>query len=573
MDFNIKHIFSGDSAAEIKDKVNYNFNQIISFSAGPDGHIGDKGIKGFPGPSGKRGATGSQGTRANNWYRQSIQPVGPIPFDKWIDESTSNNAIMEFSTGGSWVDTGYAIFTSSFFKSYDGVIGPGGIIYRFSIGFSNSGVVNTNETSLLVSDKIPTSSDSNPNRTKLIISTSDQTSSPILAFTKANLVDSGMPSFYWRNTGQSAFLRFYSGYSFTFNSILGLTVDSATSRTLLYGNSMNITAVGDFRLFVGSDFYFNSNVTSGKSTAFSVSSSNIILNSTYFRSNIPIAITSGQTGAFALDTNKNVIGLSGTSYGVIIETTNSAPNSFEFLDSNGVQILAGKTKSAVGSGNYNQVVFGQSGGIGGTSGPYLYHVKRVTEVRSNFVGPLPCYEYGTTSTSNITYIDLSSAALWDTNYLLVTPPLGAYTHIKIPSPITPLDPIYSLNTGGNYRILFNDNAHVSTTDGREGSFYGLVWDYNSFSLGRTIRYFLTFPQRIDSTSQTPGCTYVDLFYSPITSTTNANPKIFWKTCNGSAGFINVTDKYNVGTSTSTSTPTTSGSANSGIGIGGGLIQN
>jgi hypothetical protein len=75
MHFNTKYIFKGDTQKEIIGKINYNFDQILSFAIGPDGHPGPRGATGIYGPAGKRGAMGNTGPRASQWYKQPTEPV------------------------------------------------------------------------------------------------------------------------------------------------------------------------------------------------------------------------------------------------------------------------------------------------------------------------------------------------------------------------------------------------------------------------------------------------------------------------------------------------------------------
>jgi hypothetical protein len=75
MHFNTKYIFQGDSQRDITNKINYNFDQILSFAVGPDGHIGPRGATGLYGPAGYKGASGATGTRASKIFKQPTQPL------------------------------------------------------------------------------------------------------------------------------------------------------------------------------------------------------------------------------------------------------------------------------------------------------------------------------------------------------------------------------------------------------------------------------------------------------------------------------------------------------------------
>jgi hypothetical protein len=42
------------------------------------------------------------------------------------------------------------------------------------------------------------------------------------------------------------------------------------------------------------------------------------------------------------------------------------------------------------------------------------------------------------------------------------------------------------------------------------------------------------------------CSYVDLFWAANGSSTNPNGRIFWKTCDGSGGILEMTNEYTIG---------------------------
>jgi hypothetical protein len=567
MHFNTKYIFQGDSEKEIVKKINYNFDQILSFAVGPDGHVGDKGPTGYAGPAGKKGVHGGSGARGSLWFKQSTEPSSSISnqFDKWIDESTSSNEVKEYGPTGSWSYTGYSMFSSTYFKSYSGISGPAGVTDKFVIGFSNSGGLTASETSLVLSDKTLNITNSNPNRSKLIISTLDQTSTPVLTFTKTTTNTTGAPSFYWKNTGADTGLVLKSsGSSISFVSSLGLTIDSSTARSIIFGTSMTMTANNDIKISGLGDFILGTNTTIGTGSAFAILTSNIEMASSYYRSNVPTKINNSQSGVFTLDNTKNVTGTS-TSYGIQMEVQSQVNlRGFEFLDLTGSAIFSGKIKGPVSSGKSLQTTFGSTGNAaaGSTGGPYFYHVKRLKEIRSDG-STVTCRQYFNSSTST-TYnipnvIDLDSLTLWDSNYIMVTPigtalnswnpPTTYGVYLKIPAPLSPTAPLFYNGTATNYRVFVNDINPSNSAPNNDIKIVGLVWDYTRYTgtSATTTTYYLTFPRERDMNFyQSYGCSYVDLIWMPLTSSTNATPKIFWKTCNGSAGFINVTNYYTVG---------------------------
>lgn len=572
MRFNTKYIFNGDSKDVIVKKINYNFDQILSFAVGPKGPLGPNGPTGYYGPVGKKGLTGNAGLRANLWFKQNYEPVylDPQYLDMWID-SSAGNLVKEYGPTGSWISTGYSLYSSSYFQAYTGISGPAGVTDKNVIAFSNAGGITASETSLVVSDSTPTQYTSNPGRSKLVISTDDQTSRPIMTFSKTSLVSSGSPSFYWRNSGVSSSLRWASGYDLTISPLLYFKIDSATARTLLYGNNATITSNGNLTLRGTSDFFVYSNTTVGGGSPFAVFSTNTELSSSYYLQRDPVKIQAGETGSFVLDTTKNFSSTPKTSTGVQIYTTNIVDNVFEFNDSNGVTIFSGKPKGAVGSGKYLQTIFGSTGGMdtGGTAGPYFYTAKRLKEIRQS-TAPRNCIRYGSGETIPaylLPYvIDVTDVTLWDSNTIMVTPvnsnaaysPTSDYfgVYLKVPSGFLTSSLFYSGPYQANqFRIMINDIRVDGNAPNGDMKIVGLVWDYYNYVsdvLTDTYQYYLKFPYTIDIEGSGSniyfwnGCSYVDLIWSPITSIINGNPKILWKTCTGSSGFINVTNKYSSG---------------------------
>jgi hypothetical protein len=593
MHFNTKYIFQGDSKKEIDKKINYNFDQILSFAVGPNGHIGAKGPTGFPGPAGKRGLSGGAGARASLWFNQLTQPSASISLqgDLWVDESTPASDVKILGPTGTWTNTGYSLFSSDYFKSYSGISGPAGVTDKFAIAFNNSGILNPyNEldTSLVISDKTLNSTNSNPNRSKLLISTEDQILNPVFSFIKSTSVTSSVPSFYWKSTGSSVALRFNSSAPLTINSLLGLSVNTSSARTLLTGNLMSITAGSGISIKHTSDFYFNSNTTIGTGSYFSLTTNNIVVNPSYYWAKEPTKIISGESNTITFNTSKTLSNPGAPfSYGLNVNVTEGVNNPFEFIDSNGAQIFSSRPKGAFGSGSYLQTIFGSTGGFttGGTAGPYLYNVRGLKEIRISSAPQLTsCYQYGTvgigrgnTLLSNV--INLSNQlSFWDSNFIMVTPAwpgvgtTGSF-YLYVPTTTAPVSPLYYTNQDPNffddqfaagsptrsgathYRIFANDLSSNKAT--AQIKIIGLVWDYLNFTSGVqsiNTRYYMKFPQNRDTQTQFYGCSYVDLFWSYGTSSTNGNPKIFWKTCTGSAGFINITNRYGTTTPVVSSPP-------------------
>jgi hypothetical protein len=585
MHFNTKYIFAGDSASEIKRKINYNFDQILSFAVGPNGHQGPKGVNGYDGPSGKKGLTGATGLRGALWSKLDDAPTSGNAFDLWIDSNTSDYRVSVLGTTGTWTKSGYSLFNSPYLYVYDGIVGPAGVTDKYAIGIKNGALTESN-TSLVIGDDYAAISGINPNRSKLLVSTDDQITRPILTFSKTGAISSGVPSFYWRSTGNSASLRYTSTGNFEISSLLGLSIDSYTARSLLYGDHAVITSLQDVSIGGTGDFYLKSNTTVGVGGNLSITSSNITLSSSSLSPRIPIKIqTTDLTGQIALNTVKSTPSGVSTS-GVSILASSTQDSAFEFFDLKNAPIFSAKPRGSVSSGKHAQTTFGSTGGqpAGATGGPYLYPVKRVREVRSPGV-TLNAFRYGVTpKTSSIAYnvIDLTSLSLWDSNIILVTPTsyssviLGPFATIfplevflRIPTfADNNADGLYNNGYANTYRIFLND-----ISSGQAYRINGLVFNYWKRNPNGTLTpelYFVRFKfQNSTFTLNPPIQTcYVDLTFVGVASTTNGNPRVFWKTCDGISGYISITDRYSLGSIVSTG-PNQGGTVVVGPGGGGG----
>jgi hypothetical protein len=86
---------------------------------------------------------------------------------------------------------------------------------------------------------------------------------------------------------------------------------------------------------------------------------------------------------------------------------------------------------------------------------------------------------------------------------------------------------------------------------------GLVFNYWDFTAGvkgptvASIQYYINFKYQVAMNTPAIESCYVDLTFLGAASTTNGNPRIFWKTCDGISGYITLTDLYSVGQPVST----------------------
>jgi hypothetical protein len=123
---NILNILQGDNQSTIVDKLNYNFDQILSAGGGPQGSQGLIGPTGPIGPQGSQGVQGAQGPSGTKWFVQETAPdlggiTGSNPWtfptlgDYWLDPDSANQDVYVFSTTG-WINTGYGLAAGDLFQ-------------------------------------------------------------------------------------------------------------------------------------------------------------------------------------------------------------------------------------------------------------------------------------------------------------------------------------------------------------------------------------------------------------------------------------------------------------------------
>ena len=123
---NILNILQGDNQSTIVDKVNYNFDQILSAGGGPQGQQGLIGPTGPIGPQGVQGVQGLQGPSGTKWFVQDTTPAsgsvkGNNPFlyptlgDYWLDPDSADQDIWVFTATG-WVYSGYGLAAGDLFQ-------------------------------------------------------------------------------------------------------------------------------------------------------------------------------------------------------------------------------------------------------------------------------------------------------------------------------------------------------------------------------------------------------------------------------------------------------------------------
>ena len=119
ININLKEVFSVDNPADLTNKLNYNFNQLIALGVGQPGQTGATGTTGSPGPTGPIGPAGAAGTQV---YSDSIVPgvtLSAITYPSSTsalinDYYISEDAIYQKSGTSTWdkVSDFYDLFNS-----------------------------------------------------------------------------------------------------------------------------------------------------------------------------------------------------------------------------------------------------------------------------------------------------------------------------------------------------------------------------------------------------------------------------------------------------------------------------
>ena len=540
MKFNTKHIFQGDSKNDVVDKINYNFDQILSFGVGPDGHQGPRGATGIFGPAGKKGASGSTGGRANKWDSGTNQPTGSNQYDLWIKD---DGDLDSYSATGAWNFTGFNFYNSLYFKLYNFIEGPAGVTDKYAIGFKDT--LSASDYSFVVSDGTLSSSASNPNQSKLVVSTEDQTARPIFTFAKSGSSSSGFPSFYWKSGGTSTDISWVSSGNINVISYLPLKITTATSARILLDSSKIIINSQSRANFNGiGDFTFQTNTTVGTGTSLTITSSNLVIDTQSFNHKSPLYIrtqTFGSTGGYALNASPTVALTSG---GIRLDAIGGATDRiFSINDLSGSSVLSARpTTSTSGAQDHGQTVFGSTGSsAGATAGPYSYHVSKTTLLSGAASGQTARLHSANCSSalfilSNVFSISTSS---FNTNVIVVTP--TAYSnptpgvYLGIPSSYAnEYSPVYLNSKSNTYRILLDDTSSNPETRFLKGIRY-FYWTSTS---GGCFKYR-------DFSTNNSTCRFVDITFLTPANSYNPNPRLFYKTCNGISGYVDLGGVYAV----------------------------
>lgn len=558
MKLNTKQIFQDDSKNDVIDKVNYNFDQILSFGVGPDGHIGPKGATGIFGPAGKKGATGLSGPRGNKWDSGGNQPYESVEYDLWIKD---DGDLDSYSATGSWNFTGFNFYNSLYFKLYNGIEGPAGVTDKYVIGFKDTLPGLASAYSFVVGDSALSTLDSNPNKSKLVVSVDDQVTRPLFSFLKSGSSSSGFPSFYWDSLGNSNNLILESTGNLNVVSYLSLKVNTATNGRILLDSYKAIINSQSRAYFTGNgNLSFNTNTTIGVGSSLVVNSSRLSITTTQFIASSSFYIRTynfGSTGGYALNSNPINAILDG---GIRLEVSGGqADRIFQLKDLSGSSVLSARPLSSSSTaGDMAQTIFGSTGSsAGATAGPYTYHVSKVylsksaTTSRSQ-VRTAQNNCTGTPSTiQNIFGIDR-----FPNNVIVISPTSrtnaslnSIYLGISA-SYLSNLEGVYSASHVNPYRIILDDlSANPLTL-----FIKGIVFYYSNTASTGCYQY-VNFNPTSDQ-----NCRFVDITYLPPANSYNPNPRIFYKTCNGTSGYVNMGNVYPISSPVPVAVSSGSGSA-------------
>lgn len=213
---NLLTLLPGDSQATLIDKINYNYDQLLTVGGGPIGVPGKKGETGPVGPQGDPGVTGPQGMEGSKWFVSVSSPTSGSPLgipslgDYWLRDS--DKEIYRFSSSGpglDWVSTGLNLRGDQVFSgtgtNYNSLSGTGD---TYSVYYAKN---NPETFSLVLTDySVGGAGDGsvtgygqyglNSEKSKFKIATDFTTSSNLISFGRAKLDAQNYASSTFSNT-------------------------------------------------------------------------------------------------------------------------------------------------------------------------------------------------------------------------------------------------------------------------------------------------------------------------------------------------------------------------------------
>lgn len=276
---NILNLLEGDNQSNLVDKINYNFDQILSAGGGPQGAVGPAGPSGPIGPQGPQGPQGIQGLQGSKWFVQdgpsgpsgSSGPLGPTSItggnpasfpsvgDYWLDVNSANQDVYIYlgATAG-WTFTGYGLAQGDIFQRVSPVqftgAGTGAAIMIAGTGALNDTVVLSDHN---ISDyATPSVTGLNFENSKLKIATDNRIR--LVSFSKSSFESSGGGS-----GGTQSLNNPYIGWDSS-PSTYNLLIENPTGAVRILssagagagGQGVNIEAIGGGKISLTSDLSY-----------------------------------------------------------------------------------------------------------------------------------------------------------------------------------------------------------------------------------------------------------------------------------------------------------------------------
>jgi hypothetical protein len=366
IDLRLLNLQEGDSQADVANKLNYNFNQIVNAGDGAYGPVGIPGVVGSYGATGITGPAGFQGQRGNFWFVQETGPTaGVTGGDYWIDLANDCEVFEWVKSDGaySWVSQGFLLSQSGVFEIAASTTG-------LTSGYPTQAYVialpSPAEKTLVLSGASGPNV-KNPQLSRVMIETGGTTGFPLLEFSKYNYqsnsaFNSLTPKMKWytTNTGSSdAYglnLEARGGLGFNVANFNGVAYNDVrftdgsivSGITGAFSSDLNYyAATGDFR--IGTTLSINSanavwnNVGFTGPVSFSATTGVDRINSGRNTLMVQNGITYNRTTSYTTGQNILSVKYSGSSsyseYGPYL----ASPNNFYLADSDGNNKFSKKT--------------------------------------------------------------------------------------------------------------------------------------------------------------------------------------------------------------------------------------
>jgi microcystin-dependent protein len=348
---NILNILPGDQQSILVDKVNYNFDQILTAGGGPQGPQGIRGATGAIGPQGVQGPTGPQGLKGARWYVQPTAPAsGNVQYspwgepelgDYWLSGTSDANPLgiyvyNEVTPGTlGWEFSTVSFNNTSVFTAVDdlnntrdrALIHDTEFSNKYGLVLSDYGVI-SGDTNFNYDPAFVTKFTINAEKAKLKIATDPSGAPCLISFGRANLDNAfgttgssfsqgHNPRFQWKNPGSTDQIN--PDYDLQFESPVGnfeiLASAStfgvtganirmyASSAVTLIGNTFTVTRTGTGNTYssTGTGTYDVTGSQIRFAPDFSLSAGNFIVGD---------AVNTGGSKGIVISTSANIAGRS-----------------------------------------------------------------------------------------------------------------------------------------------------------------------------------------------------------------------------------------------------------------------